>query len=169
MSENFRDKKWFKDMPQERKDRICKEFGITEDNLKKAGRETDDGRIVIDVMRLHYPVPVSWEHYYNWIRDAGMPGLFEELSKLDGNDSVAPVIDVMCRMLELDPDIRLGKSRKCPPGRCFWTRETLLDLWDEYCKAKENGADTETLWWHAKRLHGQLELLLVGDLNLRKD
>lgn len=168
MSDNFKDKKWFNEISQERKDRICREFGITEENLKKAGRMTDDGRIIIDIMRLHYPVPRDWEYYYDWLQDIEIPDLFEELRKTD-KEHVEPVIDIMCRILEIDPDIKLGKSRKCPPGRCFWTRDTLLKLWDEYCKAKADGTDMETLWWHAKKVHDQLELLLVSDLNLRKD
>ncbi len=52
MAENFRNKQWFKNLSQDRKDEICKKFDIDEKTLKKAGRQTDDGRIVIDILRI---------------------------------------------------------------------------------------------------------------------
>lgn len=59
MADNFRNKQWFKNMSQDRKDEICKNFDISEKTLRKCGRETEDGRIVIDLLRLdhleHHP------------------------------------------------------------------------------------------------------------------
>ena len=49
MAENFRNKQWFKKMSQECKDEICKKFDIDEKTLRKCGRETEDGHIVIKV------------------------------------------------------------------------------------------------------------------------
>ena len=66
MAENFRNKQWFKNMSQERKDEICEKFLIDETTLKKAGRETDDGRIVINLLKidkLNY-TPKPWIDYY---------------------------------------------------------------------------------------------------------
>ena len=62
MADNFRNKQWFKNMPQDRKDDICKRFDIDEKTLRKCGRETDDGRIVIDLLRLDHMnyVPELW-------------------------------------------------------------------------------------------------------------
>ena len=65
MAENFRNKQWFKNMSQERKDEICKKFLIDEVTLKKSGRETNDGRIVINLLKidkLNY-MPESWKEY----------------------------------------------------------------------------------------------------------
>lgn len=71
MADNFRNKQWFKNMSQERKDEICKQFDIEEKTLRKAGRETDDGHFVIDLLRIdhlkHYPN--SWDVAYNAIKD----------------------------------------------------------------------------------------------------
>ena len=44
MADNFRNKQWFKNLSQDRKDEICKKFDIDEKTLKKAGRETSDGQ-----------------------------------------------------------------------------------------------------------------------------
>ena len=52
MADNFRNKQWFKNLSQDRKDEICKKFDIDEKTLKKAGRETSDGQIVIDMLRI---------------------------------------------------------------------------------------------------------------------
>lgn len=71
MADNFRNKQWFKNMSQERKDEICKQFDINEKTLRKAGRETDDGRIVIDLLRIdhmcHYPK--DWDEAYEALKD----------------------------------------------------------------------------------------------------
>lgn len=65
MADNFRNKQWFKNMSQERKDEICKKFDIDEKTLRKCGRETDDGRIVIDLLRIDHflHTPESWTEY----------------------------------------------------------------------------------------------------------
>lgn len=67
MAENFRNKQWFKNLSQERKDKICKKFDIDEKTLKKAGRETKDGRIVIDILRIDHlnTVPELWNKCYD--------------------------------------------------------------------------------------------------------
>ena len=65
MADNFRNKQWFKNMSQERKDEICKKFDIDEKTLRKAGRETDDGRIVINLLKIDNFLhkPESWIEY----------------------------------------------------------------------------------------------------------
>ena len=65
MADNFRNKQWFKNMSQERKDEICKKFDIDEKTLRKAGRETDDGRIVINLLKIDHLLhqPESWIEY----------------------------------------------------------------------------------------------------------
>jgi len=67
MADNFRNKQWFKNLSQERKDEICKKFDIDEKTLKKAGRQTEDGRIVVDVLRIDHLLhtPESWDEYYD--------------------------------------------------------------------------------------------------------
>lgn len=66
MAENFRNKQWFKNMSQEKKDEICKKFDIDEKTLRKAGRETEDGRIVIDILRIDHLLhtPKEWKDCY---------------------------------------------------------------------------------------------------------
>jgi len=63
MATNFRNKQWFKNLSQDKKDEICKKFDIDEKTLKKAGRQTDDGRIVIDVIRIDHLLhtPKIWD------------------------------------------------------------------------------------------------------------
>lgn len=67
MAENFRNKQWFKNLSQERKDSICKKFDIDEKTLKKAGRETGDGRIVVDLLRIDHILhtPEIWDVCYD--------------------------------------------------------------------------------------------------------
>lgn len=66
MATNFRNKQWFRKLSQDRKDEICKNFDIDENTLKKAGRETDDGRIVIDMIRIDHlnHTPEFWDECY---------------------------------------------------------------------------------------------------------
>ena len=65
MADNFRNKQWFKNMSQDRKDELCHKFDIDEKTLRKCGRETNDGRIVIDLLRLDHlcHTPESWKEY----------------------------------------------------------------------------------------------------------
>jgi hypothetical protein len=67
MAENFRNKQWFKNLSQERKDKICKKFNIDEKTLKKAGRETEDGRIVINLLKIDHinTTPKLWIKCYD--------------------------------------------------------------------------------------------------------
>jgi len=65
MTENFRNKQWFKKMSQECKDEICKKFDIDEKTLRKCGRETEDGHIVINLLKIDHLLhtPESWTKY----------------------------------------------------------------------------------------------------------
>lgn len=67
MATNFRNKQWFKNLSQDRKNDICKKLNINETTLKKAGRETDDGRIVIDLLRIDHilSTPQFWDECAN--------------------------------------------------------------------------------------------------------
>lgn len=63
MTTNFRNKQWFKNLSQDRKDKICKRFDIEEKTLRKSGRETEDGRIVVDILRIDHLLhtPKFWD------------------------------------------------------------------------------------------------------------
>jgi hypothetical protein len=67
MATNFRNKQWFKNLSQDRKNDICKKFNIDETTLKKAGRETTDGRIVVDLLRIDHilSTPPFWDECAN--------------------------------------------------------------------------------------------------------
>lgn len=64
MAENFRNKQWFKKISQEEKDYICNELLIDEKTLKHAGRETEDGRVVINLLRIDHInyTPKIWDN-----------------------------------------------------------------------------------------------------------
>lgn len=83
MADNFRNKQWFKNLSQDRKDEICKKFDIDEKTLKKCGRETDDGRIVIDILRLDHLLhtPSEWKTQYDALKKFKMT--FDDISLTD--------------------------------------------------------------------------------------
>lgn len=83
MAENFRNKQWFKNLSQDRKDEICKKFDIDEKTLKKAGRETSNGRIVIDILRIDHllHIPSEWKTQYDALKKFKMT--FDEISMTD--------------------------------------------------------------------------------------
>ena len=54
MAENFRNKQWFKKLSQEYKRELCEKFYIDEKILRKCGRETEDERLVIDILRIDH-------------------------------------------------------------------------------------------------------------------
>lgn len=67
MAENFRNKQWFKKLTPEYKKEICDKFHIDEKTLRKCGRETEDGRLLIDILRIDHIDYISpvWVDCYN--------------------------------------------------------------------------------------------------------
>lgn len=100
---NFRNKQWFRDMTQERKDSICKRLGIIEDVLKRAGTVNEFGKVVIDVLRLSYTNPVKWKSYLEVVRTDKFRSLYNQLNRKD--NAVGLLVDtLLCMLSEIDGD-----------------------------------------------------------------
>lgn len=94
---SFRNKQWFRDMSQERKDSICERLGITEDVLKRAGTVDEFGEVVIDVLRLSYPNPKKWKSYLKTIRTDKFRSLYNQLNIKD--NTAGQNVDILLYML----------------------------------------------------------------------
>ena len=100
---NFRNKQWFRDMTQERKDSICERLCITEDVLKRAGTVNEFGKVVIDVLRLSYTNPIKWKSYLEVIRTDKFRSLYNQLN--DKDSTVGLNVDTLLYMLsEIEGD-----------------------------------------------------------------
>lgn len=84
---SFRNKQWFRDMSQDRKDSICERLDITEDVLKRAGTVNEFGNVVIDVLRLSYTNPEKWKSYLKTIRTEKFRSLYNQLNTKDNTPS----------------------------------------------------------------------------------
>lgn len=58
-----RGKKWFKEMSDDEKRRICEHLDIDEASLKRAGHIDDDGKLYIDMLRVSFKEPEYWSRY----------------------------------------------------------------------------------------------------------
>ena len=163
MADNFRNKQWFKNMSQERKDEICKQFDINEKTLRKAGRETDDGRFVIDLLRIDHLChhPKSWDTSYDAIKDhikdytniinnaksdEELILIFEKLYNLFGEHSYLKYKD------SVHNKVLINQAKKC-----------ILNDINEY---SINDEDSKSYYANRTMLH--LKVLLESDLKLVK-
>jgi len=164
MADNFRNKQWFKNMSQERKDEICKNFDIDEKTLRKCGRETDDGRIVIDLLRIDHLIhyPEEWDIVNNAIKDHildykdllkecspadDLIGIFENLYNLFGEHSYLKYKDTLHNKVLMD------QTYKC-----------LVNDIDGYIECDEDNYKA----YFAHKIYTHLKVLLKTDLNIIK-
>lgn len=163
MSENFRNKQWFKNMPQERKDEICKSFDIEEKTLRKAGRETDNGRLVIDILRIdhlcHYPE--EWDLSYNSIKNS----IDDFKNRVTSTISDTELVDVFKSIYDLFETHTYLKYKDTLHNKVLvnQTKDCILnDINDYYVN------DEESRPYYAHRIRQHLNILIESDLNLIK-
>ena len=158
MADNFRNKQWFKNMSQERKDEICKKFDIDEKTLKKCGRETEDGRIVIDILRLDHLLhkPELWKICYNSLKDF--------------NISLDNISDIeLCEKLYevFKSGVKFLKYKDTPHNRVLLTDAAKYTKgW--YNKFIDSNSTEEDKEYYAYQVWTHVRVLLETDLQLIK-
>jgi hypothetical protein len=153
-------------MSQERKDEICKKFDIDEKTLRKAGRETDDGRIVVDLLRIDHlcHTPELWDECYNaFIKD----DCFNSEIKWEFDN----INDMLLRMLHIYYLMNsMTKGKK-------YVSNTHNDLLVQYAyknvikwvnKAKYDLNDVDYVKFCCYQIYTRIRILIETDLNLIK-
>lgn len=163
MADNFRNKQWFKNMSQERKDEICKQFDIDEKTLRKAGRVTDDGRFVIDLLRIDHLKhhPNSWDVTYNAIKDhINNFGTMINNAKTD-----AELILILENIYDLFNKNSYLKYKDSVRNKVLieQTKQCVLNDIHEYVTNDEDSKP-----YYANRLLQHIKLLIDSDLKLIK-
>lgn len=166
MSENFRNKQWFKKLSQERKDEICKKFDIDENTLKKAGRETEDGRLIIDILRIDNILhkPEIWHICYkNYIENDCFNSDFNW-----NYDNVYDMIDRIFYLYNLiNPNSKLKKYNSNLHNDIL-TKQSFkyITEWIEKCKLEFD--DKEYVEFCCYQIYSHSRVLLESDLNIIK-
>jgi len=161
MAENFRNKQWFKKLSQNRKDEICKYFDIDEKTLRKAGRETDDGRIVVDLLRvdhlMHYPK--EWDDTNKALNNRN-----EFLNKLKNCNTVSEYVEVFKSLFNL-----FNKNTYLKYKQSLHNDMLVKNMYRYILNDLENYFsvdDKEYKAFYSYRTFSHLRVLLVSDLGL---
>ena len=84
---NFRNKQWFKNMTDEKKEELCKKLGCSLQGLKKAGFQDEDGKIKIDLLRLEMEFPSEeWQIHLDVIESKEFWKVYNHMVSLDEDD-----------------------------------------------------------------------------------
>lgn len=162
MADNFRNKQWFKNMSQERKDEICKQFDIDEKTLRKAGRETDDGRLVIDLLRIdhlnHYPK--DWD-----IANEALKNHTDYKNKIASCDNVTELVTIFEQLFNLFETHTYSKYKESLHNDlCVkQIKDCIIADFEGYINC-----DDDSKAYYANRTLSHLKLLLQSDLNIIK-
>ncbi len=166
MAINFRNKQWFKNMSQERKNDICKRFDTDEKTLRKAGRETEDGRIVIDLLRMDHLIhtPNFWDDCYNaYVKN----DIFNNSLKWD----FVEVNDMVLQMSSLynfvNFDAKFIKYKSSLKNDLF-VKEAYKHVLNWVNKAKNNITDKDYVKFCSYQIFIQTRCLFETDLKLIK-
>ena len=161
MAENFRNKQWFKNMSQERKDEICKKFDIDEKTLKKAGRETEDGRIVINLLKIDHlnHRPESWKTYNDI--------LSSNTIELCG-DTIEEKVNNIKYIYSLFNDVKFLKYKESVHNNLL-VKQTAkyVNEWINEYKNPENSADNNE--YFAYQIFSHVRSLIESDLKIVKN
>lgn len=163
MAENFRNKQWFKKMPQERKDEICKKFDINENTLRKCGRETTDGRIVIDLLRIDHLLhcPKIWDECNNALKNSN--NYSENLRTCQTLNEVVEVCENIYDIFSKNSYLKY-KDNIHNNVLVKYARENIQNTYDTYLNC-----DPDDMPYYAYILYTHLKVLLESDLNIVKD
>lgn len=160
MAENFRNKQWFKNMSQERKDEICKKFDIDEKTLRKAGRETEDGRIVIDILRIDHLLhrPEEWKLRFEALSNFSLSLADVSLSDIEFCQKIykafKPEVSFLKYKDNLHNNLLVKQAEK-------YTRNWYEKFLDPNATEEEKEFYSYQVWTHVR-------ILLESDLNIVK-
>lgn len=159
MADNFRNKQWFKNLSQERKDKICKTFDIDETTLKKAGRETNDGRIVVDLLRIDHinTTPDIWNTCYNALKTSDV--FLDDISDID-----------LCKMFYkiFVPNVIFLKYKDSLSNNIFVEYAAKYTK-NWYTKFIDNDSTNEEKKFYAYQVWSHVKYLIESDLKLVKN
>ena len=169
MAENFRNKQWFKNLSQERKDSICKKFDIDENTLKKAGRETSDGRIVIDLVRIDHltTVPELWNDCYNAYTKYSI--FSDDQFKWDLTNTTDKIMRMYNLYSYMHPEyLNTVFKYKSNLKNDLYVEDTYKRVLKWVNTAKEDLEDKEYLTFYCYHIYSQVRCLIESDLKLVK-
>ena len=164
MTTNFRNKQWFKDLPQDEKDKICKKFNINEDTLRKAGRLNDDGEIVIDLIRIDHLVetPKTWDDCNDKLSDIKFNDNIEISDIENMLDNIKNIYQAM------NPDVKFLKYKESIYNNILVKQAyKYLKTWFVK-KAKANSDDNCYIKYCSHLIYTHSKCLLESDLKLIK-
>ena len=161
MADNFRNKQWFKNMSQERKNEICEKFDIDEKTLKKAGRETEDGRIVINLLKIDHlnHRPESWKIYNNILSSNNI--------ELCG-DTIEEKVSNIKYIYSLFNDVKFLKYKESVHNNLL-VKQTAkyVNEWINKYKNPENSSDNNE--YFAFQIFSHVRSLIESDLKIVKN
>jgi len=163
MADNFRNKQWFKNMSQNRKDEICKKFDINEKTLKKCGRETDDGRIVIDILRIDklLHTPECWDECYNNLKSIN-------INNIHTNNLDEMIVNLQYIYICMHPECSFLKYKSSVHNDLL-TKQFYDNFiyWYEYM-SETNKSDIDHMKYCCYQIYNCSKYLFESDLKLIK-
>ena len=163
---NFRNKQWFKNLAQEHKDEICKEFDITEDVLKRAGYEEND-HIYIDLLKVSYPVNTERLNPY---KDIVLSDIFKKLIDIINIDDIDKKYQALCAMHSLffKKDAKAYKEKPNDLLTSIRIKERCNYINNIYKRLLINDDDPDAQCIFSEIISSHLKVLLESDLQVLK-
>lgn len=165
MADNFRNKQWFKTISQDYKDKLCKHFDIEETTLKKAGRENDEGKIVVDLLRIDHllHMPSEWDDSYDAIKNH--EDFLKSLKKESTPEDSVNIMQILYSLYHTNA--KYLKYKNTVHNNVLVTeayKNVLYDI-EDYLKF----TDKSDKKYVSNRLYWHLRVILLSDLAIVKD
>ena len=167
---NFRNKQWFKNMSDEEKQRLCKEFNTTLQGLKRAGYVGEDGHLKIDLLRIEVPFPSEeWKHHLENVDSEEFKKLHKELMGLE-NDHLEEILEVLEEMYSIwNPGVKFYKPDLKKSNINLWITQTKLFINNNIIALEEErsaeDSDRDQMICIARKAYLHLSCLFESELN----
>lgn len=123
---NFRNKQWFKNMSNEKKEDLCKKLGCTLQGLKKAGFLDEDGKVKIDLLRLEMEFPSEeWQQHLDVIESDDFWKIYKHMESLDEDNIDETVKDLEEMYCLWNDNVKFLKAD---------TKKMITVVWVKQCK-----------------------------------
>lgn len=156
-------KAWWKEYPEEDKKRLVRELGTSEENIKRAAyKDPETGKILIDLLKLHLPVPEDWKDYRAWSLSRDFEIAIQDLRDAETQEQKLQALYALYKTYK--PDTKFSKASYNQLIHGVWINQVTKTILTHYDETLCSDQDEDMKACYAKNIFTQMEVCFRSDL-----
>jgi len=168
---NFRNKQWFKNMTDEKKEELCNKLGCSLQGLKKAGFLDEDGKVKIDLLRLEMEFPSEeWQVHLDVVESKSFWDVYNRMASLE-EDNIEETLKCLEEMYCIwNGNVKFLKADTKKLINVVWVKQCKLSIshnieeLELYIKDEDSVEKKEHMMVISRKIYLHLRTLFESDL-----